>query len=278
MDVVQFQEKLREICELGKQNRNMLTHEQIREHFAGTDLETSQMLKVLQYLNLQGIMREGDTAPVETEEVGETEPESKGTSTPLTSEEEAYLKDYLAEVSNGKEVSQEMLHTLFENLADGDAIAEAALTSIYLPVAANMAADMNCTEIQLADLIQEANVVLLTALSDPETERKDDAWLRLQLRKGIIAAIEEQTQQKFQDDCLVTKVEKLESAVKDLTDDDGENRFTIDELAVILDMNVDEIRDILRLTGDDKELWQVKFRENYGDKAILSEMKTMLQN
>ena len=252
MDVVQFQEKLRNICELGKQNGNMLTHEQIREHFASTDLETSQMLKVLQYLKLQGIMIEGDTVPVETEEVGETEPESKGTSTPLTSEEEAYLKDYLAEVSNGKEVSPEMLHTLFENLADGDAIAEAALTSIYLPVAANMAADMNCTEIQLADLIQEANVVLLTALSDPETERKDDAWLRLQLRKGIIAAIEEQTQQKFQDDCLVTKVEKLESAVKDLTDDDGENRFTIDELAVILDMNVDEIRDILRLTGDDK--------------------------
>lgn len=252
MDVIQFQEKLRNICELGKQNGNMLTHEQIREHFASTDLETSQMLKVLQYLKLQGIMIEGDTAPVETEEVGEKEPESKGTSTPLTSEEEAYLKDYLAEVSNGKEVSPEMLHTLFENLADGDAIAEAALTSIYLPVAANMAADMNCTEIQLADLIQEANVVLLTALSDPETERKDDAWLRLQLRKGIIAAIEEQTQQKFQDDCLVTKVEKLESAVKDLTDDDGENRFTIDELAVILDMNVDEIRDILRLTGDDK--------------------------
>ena len=252
MDVIQFQEKLRNICELGKQNGNMLTHEQIREHFASTDLETSQMLKVLQYLKLQGIMIEGDTATVETEEVGETEPESKGTSTPLTSEEEAYLKDYLAEVSNGKEVSSEMLHTLFENLADGDAIAEAALTSIYLPVAANMAADMNCTEIQLADLIQEANVVLLTALSDPETERKDDAWLRLQLRKGIIAAIEEQTQQKFQDECLVTKVEKLESAVKDLTDDDGENRFTIDELAVILDMNVDEIRDILRLTGDDK--------------------------
>lgn len=252
MDVIQFQEKLRNICELGKQNGNMLTHEQIREHFASTDLETSQMLKVLQYLKLQGIMIEGDTAPVETEKVGETEPESKGTSTPLTSEEEAYLKDYLAEVSNGKEVSPEMLHTLFENLADGDAIAEAALTSIYLPVAANMAADMNCTEIQLADLIQEANVVLLTALSDPETERKDDAWLRLQLRKGIIAAIEEQTQQKFQDDCLVAKVEKLENAVKELTDDDGENRFTIDELAVILDMNVDEIRDILRLTGDDK--------------------------
>ena len=65
MDVIQFQEKLRNICELGKQNGNMLTHEQIREHFASTDLETSQMLKVLQYLKLQGIMIEGDTAITE---------------------------------------------------------------------------------------------------------------------------------------------------------------------------------------------------------------------
>ena len=254
MDVVQFQEKLREICDLGKQNGNMLTHEQIRELFASTDLETSQMVKVLQYLKLQGISIEGEADTALEEETGAEapEPQSNGTSVPLTAEEEAYLKEYLAEVSNGKEISEEMLHLLFENLSSGDALAEAALTSIYLSVAANMAADMNCAEIYLADLIQEANVVLLTALSDPETEHKDDAWLRLQLRKGIIAAIEDQTQQKFQDDCLVAKVEKLESAVKDLTDDDGENRFTIDELAVILDMNVDEIRDILRLTGDDK--------------------------
>ena len=254
MDVVQFQEKLRDICEIGKQNGNVLTHEQIREHFADTELETSQMVKILQYLKLQGIMIEGENADgqAETAEAGEAEPQSKGTSVPLTPEEEAYLKEYLTEVNTSREVSKEMLRTLFENLAEGDAIAQVTLTSIYLPVAANMAADMNCAEIHLADLIQEANVVLLTVLSDPEPQHKDDAWLRLQLRKGIISAIEEQTQQKFQDDCLIAKVEKLESAVKDLTDDDGENRFTIDELAVILDMNVDEIRDILRLTGDDK--------------------------
>ena len=252
MDIVQFQEKLREICELGKQNDNLLTHEQIREHFASTDLETSQMVKVLQYLKLQGISIEGEEQAQPEAGAPKEEYTSGGTSTPLTAEEETYLKEYLSEVSVGKELSEEMLHTLFENLSQGDALAEAALTSFYLPVAANMAADMNCAEIHLADLIQEANVVLLTALSDPEAEHKDDAWLRLQLRKGIIAAIEDQTQQKFQDDCLIAKVEKLEAAVKELTDDDGENRFTIDELAVILDMNVDEIRDILRLTGDDK--------------------------
>ena len=109
MDVIQFQEKLRNICELGKQNGNMLTHEQIREHFASTDLETSQMLKVLQYLKLQGIMIEGDTAPVETEEVGETEPESKGTSTPLTSEEEAYLTHCLRIWQMGMPLQRQLL-------------------------------------------------------------------------------------------------------------------------------------------------------------------------
>ena len=45
MDVVQFQEKLREICDLGKQNGNLLTHEQIREHFASTDLEKGKKMQ-----------------------------------------------------------------------------------------------------------------------------------------------------------------------------------------------------------------------------------------
>ena len=86
MDVIQFQEKLRNICELGKQTGNMLTHEQIREHFASTDLETSQMVKVLQYLKLQGIAIEGEENASQTELEEEPQPESKGTSIPLTPE------------------------------------------------------------------------------------------------------------------------------------------------------------------------------------------------
>ena len=74
----------------------------------------------------------------------------------------------------------------------------------------------------------------------------------------IIKALEEvcreQKQQKFRDDSLVARVEKLESAVRELSDDedDARNAFSINELAIILDMDVEEIRDTLRLTGDDK--------------------------
>lgn len=74
-----------------------------------------------------------------------------------------------------------------------------------------------------------------------------------EVRKGLIRVLEEQTQRKFADDSLVARVEKLESAVRELNDDeDDKNAFSIDELAIILDMKVDEIRDVLRLTGDDK--------------------------
>ena len=120
------------------------------------------------------------------------------------------------------------LTSLFQAFAKGDTAAEGALTQFYMAQAAQMAAELNCEEIYLADLIQEANLALLAALKETEP------------------------QQKFRDDYLVSKVENLESAVKELTDDDDTPKFTIDELAVILDMNVDEIRDVLRLTGDDK--------------------------
>ena len=74
------------------------------------------------------------------------------------------------------------------------------------------------------------------------------------IRCGIRHAIEEQTQRKFEDDYLVAKVEKLEAAVRELTEDeeDESSKFSVEELAIILDMDEEEIRDVLRLTGDDK--------------------------
>ena len=89
---------------------------------------------------------------------------------------------------------------------------------------------------------------------DEENDHKDEKWLLGRIRAGILRAIEEQTQKKFEDDYLVAKVEKLEAAVRELTEDDEDekSKFSVEELAIILDMDVEEIRDVLRLTGDDK--------------------------
>lgn len=249
MDVSQFQEKLSGICALAQENGGKLTAAQVRTFFAQMDLSKTQLLKVLQYLKVQGIVIEG----VDTGEVEKRREEHETAIVPLTPEEEAYWEEYKAALErNGEEGRSTKV--LFAALANGDAKAREILAQRYLPEAAELARQMNCEEIFLADLIQEANVSLLMALGSAGSERRDHEWLMGEIRAGIRRAVEEQTQRKFADDCLVAKVQNLEAALKELTEDEeeGESKFSIGELAVILDMDVEEIQDVLRLTGDDK--------------------------
>lgn len=244
MNVQEFQNKLKEIQSVARENENSLTTAQIRDTFAGLELDKSQLLGVLKYLTSQGIQIEGmeETAAEETKE-------PKYKKVLLTPEEEAYFKDYLSELP---ELSIDTKQA-FAGLAEGNQEALQALTAHYMKETARMAADMNAEEIFLADLIQEANLSLIQALGEAGTELRDEKWLMGEVRKGLIRVLEEQTQRKFADDSLEARVEKLESAVRELNDDeDDKNAFSIDELAIILDMKVDEIRDVLRLTGDDK--------------------------
>lgn len=253
MDVLEFQKKLEEICALAESNHKTLTTDQVKEYFEASELEKEQLLKILQYLRIKGISIEG--APQTGREAFADEPEEeKEKYDPLTKEEEAYLQEYLEGFSD-TDREETAAEELFQRMAEGDVLAQAQLTKYYLPEAARMAAKMNSRQIFLADLIQEANVGLLTALEEDVPVLKDEKWLLGRIALSIRHAIEEQTQRKFEDDYLVAKVEKLESAVKELTEDeeDGSLKFSIDELAVILDMEADEIRDVLRLTGDDKE-------------------------
>lgn len=257
MDIKLFQQKLNDICAIAEENNKQLSQQQIRDHFDESDLSTSQLVKILQYLKLKGITIEGadEAAGAARADAVSSESSDKeelpGTRAALTAEEQAYLSDYMESFSP-EGLDPDDLASLFQAFAKGDTAAEVALTQFYMAQAAQMATELNCEEIHLADLIQEANLALLASLKETDPQEKNDTWMRGRIRSGILHAIEEQTQQKFRDDYLVSKVENLEAAVKELTDDDDATKFTIDELALILDMNVDEIRDVLRLTGDDK--------------------------
>ena len=244
MDVQEFQNKLKEIQEVAKGQGDSLTAAQIRETFGGSDLNRDQLMGVLRYLSTRGISIEGVAA-------GEPAEAKEKKKVPLTPEEETYLKEYTEALPEAGD--KEARAAMFQRLSEGDPDAVQTLAAWYLRVAADMAVEMNSEDIFLGDLIQEANVSLMQALGGAGEELRDEAWILGELRKGIQAVLDEQSQQKFADDSLVAKVEKLENAVRDLSDDeDGKCEFSVAELAVILDMDVEEIRNTLRLTGDDK--------------------------
>ena len=50
---------------------------------------------------------------------------------------------------------------------------------------------------------------------------------------------------------IISRVRSLDEKIRDLAeDDDGSIRFTMEELSVILDMDADEIRSVMKLIGD----------------------------
>lgn len=246
MDVREFQEKLKEIQETARSQGGNLKAEQIRETFGNAGLDSSQQAGVLRYLTSQGISIEGADAGKDKEQQEERQ------EVPLTAEEKAYFREYMDGLP--REEGEEDREALFAKLAGGSREASQRLAALYMNEAARLAAEMNTEEIFIADMIQEANLALMQALENAGSAQRDEEWLLTEIRKGLEEVCREQKQQKFRDDSLVARVEKLESAVRELSDDedDARNAFSINELAIILDMDVEEIRDTLRLTGDDK--------------------------
>lgn len=271
MNIEEFQSRLKAIQDKAKGQDNYLKAEQLREAFSEEELDQKQLLGVLHYLTAQGIRIEGldepNTAPgtgkpgsgpektgkpaAESDKAAQ-EAEKKKQQLPLTPEEKAYLKTYL----EGLPVTLDTAggNALLKRLAEGESAALKLLSEGYLRRTAELAAQMRTEEILLADLIQEANLSLLDALTEAAGQAHDETWLLDKVQKGIEHALREQSEQKMADDSLVARVERLDEAVRELSDDeeDGKSPFSVNELAIILDMKVDEIQDILRLTGDDK--------------------------
>jgi len=118
---------------------------------------------------------------------------------------------------------------------------------------ADVARDLNCREVLFADLLSEANTALLMALEELKDVTEEEAaeeWLMHKVRSLVEEFLEEQTRQKREDNFLVEKVQNLEERVKALTEDENV-KYSVEELAVFLDMEPEEMEAILRLTGDD---------------------------
>lgn len=268
-EIQNFQRKLQNLCKLAAESGNTLTREQFQNTFGAGNLDEAGLIHVIQYLKAQGITISGELFSAEesgleqTDAVAESETveasdvmdallekASLNNAVPLTAKEEAYLKDHLAALPPVRLTDSE-ISGLFDALSKGDISARDPLVLAYMPVAARLAAKMNCSEILLQDLIGEADLLLLTLLSQPEPVRKSGRWLITSLRKGLLEVIDAESRQKASDEKLVERVRKLEDALLQLEEEDGTTNFTIEELTILLDMTEEELRDTLRLTGED---------------------------
>ncbi len=232
MEISTFQDRLERLLREAEKKGNALTREQIRLIFEGEEPDREQLLLILRFLKEKGIdIADGkqEHPPAEEPSTGAGLPDNPGTPRKLTKEEREYLDRHLEELS------------LWE-----------AGQARWLRMAALIASEYNCRELPLADLIQEADISALTALRERDGSAPEEEYMRRQITGGVLEAVRSRLLQKEKDSALVERVEKLDRAVKELTGDEEEEKldFSLGELAVILDMSEDEIRDTLKLTGD----------------------------
>lgn len=169
----------------------------------------------------------------------------------LTPEEAEYLEEYENTLKNIPPEKSGEREVLFQKALKKDEAAKKRLAELYMAEVVNTARELRHEEIFIGDMIAEGNIGLLTAMETLYEAEDFHAFLCGEIRNAILFMVEQQTDQKQRDNILVEKVRDLETKIKELLDDD-DVKYSVEELAAFLDMEVDEIQAVLHLTGDDK--------------------------
>ena len=245
-DKAGFLEKLSGLLALAKGQESRITIEEVKAYFSEDALTEEQMELVFDYLLAQKISVIGYVKM----DIGEEEKEVE-----YTEEEKAYLKEYEMDLQAISQATPEELEELYRQAMDGEEVAKNRLVEVYLKEVVEIAKQMYEPEVFLGDLIQEGNLGLVLGvemLTSVQTVAQARDIITRQIRQSIQMLLEEQNELNSRDKKMVEKVQALDEAITALAEELG-RKVTIDELAIYMGMEIEEIEDILKLTGEESE-------------------------
>jgi RNA polymerase primary sigma factor len=172
-------------------------------------------------------------------------------------EEPEGLSIYVEELMRLEEEVSEDEQVLMHRVLEGDPEARMHLIEHFLPVIGELAAEYDGQDIlPVEDLIQEGNLGLLTALDslgEFDSIAACHAHLINSIQKAMQETIDNSRENRKMDEGIVNRVNHLNEAVQNL-EQDLEHKVSAEELSAYLEMPLEEIRDILRMSGDQIEL------------------------
>lgn len=239
-----FKQKLSEVLECARKNGDRITTEEAEKIFENENLSDEQMALVFDYLHSQKIIVKG------YEKKGGVIRETQEIS--MQPEEEEYLARYMQDVFLLQPEKVGEKEALFVRLKDGDESAKERLLQLYMGKVADIAKELYDSEIFFGDLVQEGNMNLLLALENLDDVENADEAICMEIRQGILAFIDEQAETGKKERKMVQKVKELDEAITKLTDELG-RKVMIDELTEEMNLTEREIKDIMRLTGEEPE-------------------------
>lgn len=236
-----FRGMLSEIKAAADAGGGVITREEVRKILSGMPLTEEHYKLIYDYLEQQNI------------HVTESREENAEASAPEGSDSlSAYLRELIA--LEGETFEDE--HALLRRMLQGDEEARNRLIESYLPLICEAAGSFKSDDLLLEDLIQEGNLGLLLALDslqEFDSPAACSAHILNSINEAMSQAILGSREKREMGDHLVSRVNHLNEAVQNL-ERDLEHKVSIEELSAYLEMPLQEIQDILRMSGDQIEL------------------------
>ena len=259
-NVVKFQEKLKNLVALAKKKKNILEIQEINDVFRDMELEPTQVDKVFEYLEANGInvLQMNDDSSVDDDDLeimlsdeDEVDMEKIDLSVPDGISIEDPVRMYLKEIGKVPLLSAEEEIELAKRMADGDEEAKKRLAEANLRLVVSIAKRYVGRGMLFLDLIQEGNLGLIKAVEKFDYQKgfKFSTYATWWIRQAITRAIADQARTIRIPVHMVETINKLIRVSRQLLQELGREP-TPEEIAAELDMPVDRVREILKISQE----------------------------
>ena len=264
MNIGKFSEKLVGIMELAKKKKNVLEYQEISDYFKDQPLDAEQMDKIFDFLEASGVdvlritensaddlMLDDDMDIDGLDDEEEVELDKIDLSVPEGVSIEDPVRMYLKEIGKVPLLSAEEEIELAKKMEQGDENAKKRLAEANLRLVVSIAKRYVGRGMLFLDLIQEGNLGLIKAVEkfDYRKGYKFSTYATWWIRQAITRAIADQARTIRIPVHMVETINKLIRVSRQLLQELGREP-TPEEIAEEMDMPVDRVREILKISQE----------------------------
>ena len=264
MNMGKFSEKLVGLLELAKKKKNVLEYQEISDYFKDQPLDAEQMDKIFDFLEASGVdvlritensaddlMLDDDMDIDGLDDEEEVELDKIDLSVPEGVSIEDPVRMYLKEIGKVPLLSAEEEIELAKRMEKGDEAAKKRLAEANLRLVVSIAKRYVGRGMLFLDLIQEGNLGLIKAVEkfDYRKGYKFSTYATWWIRQAITRAIADQARTIRIPVHMVETINKLIRVSRQLLQELGREP-TPEEIAKEMDMSVERVREILKISQE----------------------------
>ena len=264
-NIAKFGEKLKQLVAHGKKNKSILELQEINDFFSDMELDAEQMEKVYEYLEANHIdvlrvsgdgdgieeLDDVDDSDIVLTDEDDVDMEKIDLSVPDGISIEDPVRMYLKEIGKVPLLSADEEVELAKRMAEGDEDAKKRLAEANLRLVVSIAKRYVGRGMLFLDLIQEGNLGLIKAVEKFDYHKgfKFSTYATWWIRQAITRAIADQARTIRSPVHMVETINKLIRVSRQLLQELGREP-TPEEIAAELDMPVERVREILKISQE----------------------------